>query len=335
MTAQLVPGLLAALLLAAADPLSLLTPPIRLSSAERRDLNEGRTVARTLDADGDQVGVAAISRIELPPNSLIERTRAIEQLKRSSFVLGVGVFSDPPQPADLDGLVLTARDVAAAAACGVGNCSFKLTAPEIALLHSSASAEGGDRDNAYQRGFRRVVLARVNAYLAEGITALPPVVNRRSPLLLSQVHNRLVAATAIPAGMPVASEWLQTDPSRAEGVESLLYWSYETYGAGKPVVSVAHVGLFPSREDHQPALVIARQIFASRYMTGSVALTAVTGDADGTGHHLVYVNRTGVDLLGGVFGSIKRAVLESRLKRDVPGIVAKLRTRLERDGTAR
>ena len=333
MTAHLASALLAALLLA--DPLSLLTPPIQLSAAERRDLSEGRTIARTLQVDDDQVGVAAISRIGVPPSALIDHARDIEGLHRSSFMLGIGAFSDPPRLADLEALVLTARDVDAAVRCRVGNCSFKLTTSEIALLHHSASSLEGDRVEAYRRAFREVVLSRVNAYLADGLDALPPVTNRREPLLLSQVFNDLRAETAIPAGLPLAAEWLHSDPSRADGVESLLYWSYETYGTGKPVVTVTHMGLIPSPAEHQPSLVIARQIMASRYMTGGLAVTALSPDPAGTGNYLVYVNRTGVDLLGGLFGSIRRAVLESRLKRDVPNIVGKLRSRLERDATTR
>jgi hypothetical protein len=35
-------------------------------------------------------------------------------------------------------------------------------------------------------------------------------------------------------------------------------------------------------------------------------------------------------VLGGFFGPLKRAVLESRLRRDVTGLLGGLRTRLER-----
>ena len=41
-------------------------------------------------------------------------------------------------------------------------------------------------------------------------------------------------------------------------------------------------------------------------------------------------NRSSVGLLSGFLGSVKRPVLESRLSGEVPEIITKLRTRLER-----
>ncbi len=51
----------------------------------------------------------------------------------------------------------------------------------------------------------------------------------------------------------------------------------------------------------------------------------------GRSRYLTYLNRSSVDVLGGFLGSVKRAVLESRLSGDVPEIITKLRTRLERN----
>jgi hypothetical protein len=157
---------------------------------------------------------------------------------------------------------------------------------------------------------------------------LPPVVNRGAPLCLDRIFATLLAATPI-AGNPGASEWLREASLAADRIESFLDWSQEYYGAGKPVVAVTHVGLVAPRHPDEPALVIGKQIFASRYMTGGLALTAIAPDASGV-NYLIYVNRTGVDLLGGFLGPIKRSILESRLKGDVPDIISKLRARLER-----
>jgi hypothetical protein len=78
-------------------------------------------------------------------------------------------------------------------------------------------------------------------------------------------------------------------------------------------------------------IVVGKQIMATRYLDGGLAMTAITTDSDGT-RYLTYLNRSSVDLLGGLLGSVKRAVLESRLSGEVPEIITKLRTRLERSG---
>jgi hypothetical protein len=317
-------------LLLAADPFSLLAPAITISAADRRNLDRGAIVTRTLEGDEREVGVFAMSRINVPPETLIAQARAIEDLKRSSFVTAIQRFSNPPRLDDLDQLMLTARDVEAAARCTIGDCSFKLSAPEIELLRSWSTAGTPDRDAAIQRAFRQVVLARVKAYLAGGLAAVPAVANRSKPLHLDRVFQGIVSAGLPLSGAPGATEWLRDFPGGTANVESFLYWSQENYGAGKPVVAVTHLGLFAPDSAGDPAIVLGKQIFATRYMTGGLALTAVTTDTETGARYLVYLNRTGVDLLGGFFGPLKRSILESRLKSELPEIIQKLRVRLER-----
>lgn len=321
-----------AVLLVAGDPCSLLGPGVKLTPADRRNLDRGETVARTIPSGDGQVAIFAVSPIGAEAETLIARARTIEDLKRSSFVTGIKRFSDPPRLEDLDALVLSPRDVQAAAACKPGDCSFKLTATEIAILRA-ASAPGPDRDDRIQHAFRQVVFSRVETYLAGGLRQVAPIVNRGDPWCLDRAFNDLLTSSALTATAPCAAEWLR---AASASVESFLYWSQESYGAGKPVVVVTHVALIPPIAPADPAIVIGKQIMATRYMTGGLALTAISTDPGSGRRYLVYVNRTGVDLLGGFFGPIKRSILESRLKGDVPEIIAKLRTRLERrDAPAR
>src|SRR5690349_6507041 len=89
----------------AVDPFSLLGPA-SLTPADRRVLERGEIVSRTLDGTAGQVGVFAISRTSAGADSLVAMARSIEDLKRSSFVKGIGRFSDPPRLEDLSALVL-------------------------------------------------------------------------------------------------------------------------------------------------------------------------------------------------------------------------------------
>lgn len=317
-----------AALLAVGDPFSFLAPQVVLTASDRRHLADGEIVARTLEGGSGQVAAFAISRVDVPPESLLAATRAIEDLKRSSFVTGIKRFSNPPRLEDLEALRLSPRDLAAVAACMPGNCSFKLTRPEIDLLRASIGESAGD--DTLQRAFRRVVLKRVTTYLAGGLVGLPPTANRSNAVCFNQVFQELAAASPALPQTPCASRWLRGFPGAGDDVESFLYWSYETYSAGKPVVLVTHVGIIPPADPGDPAIILGKQVMATRYMTGGLSLMAITTDAATGAHYLVYLNRTGVDLLGGLFGPIKRAALESRLKRELPDIIHKLRARLER-----
>ena len=63
-------------------------------------------------------------------------------------------------------------------------------------------------------------------------------------------------------------------------------------------------------------------------MNGSLALTAVVGGRDGAPRYLVYLNRSRVDLLDGLFGGLVRRVAERRLRNEAGQVVDALRRRL-------
>jgi hypothetical protein len=294
MASGFVAAMLAALSLST-DPFSLLLP-VALTAADRHALDRGEVISRTIDGVAGRVGVFAVSRIEADAASLIASARAIEDLKRSPFITGIKRFSNPPRIEDLNELELPPKELNAAASCSPRSCSLKLSPPEMTELREAGAARGPGRSARVQQAFRRVMLARAMAYLAAGAPDPPVLANR---------------------------------PAIA-GTESFLYWSQEIYGGGKPVVLITHVNLVPPAAVGDPAIVIGRPVFATHYITGGLAVTAITIDAATGARYLIYRNTTSVDLLGGFFAPLRRAVLESRLKREVPAIIQKLRARLER-----
>jgi hypothetical protein len=73
---------------------------------------------------------------------------------------------------------------------------------------------------------------------------------------------------------------------------------------------------------------VSREVFATHYRNASLGLTALTEDASGH-RYLVYVNRSQLDLLGGIFGPWKRSLLEGRLKSESAGVFSEIRRRIE------
>ena len=113
-------------------------------------------------------------------------------------------------------------------------------------------------------------------------------------------------------------------------VESFLYWSKEQFG-GKPVVRAIHVTIVRGVSDEglPDALVAARQIYASHYMDGSLAVTALVRGAGGSPSYLVYLNRSEVDVLDRFFGGMVRRIVERRLRTEGAAALEGLRRRLE------
>jgi hypothetical protein len=182
---------------------------------------------------------------------------------------------------------------------------------------------------------RRLVLERVNAYLARGHRGMPDYQARRDPVNLASTFAIVLQRSAfLPARAADLAAYLEQYPTvQLPGVESFLYWSKERF-ARKPVISVTHVTIMRrnGRSQFPEVLIASKQVFATHYTNGSLAVTMLLSDPPGSSpHYLIYVNRSAVDVVGGLLG-IRRAVIEGRLKRETERLFAVQRNRI--DGSA-
>ena len=301
---------------------ALVEPVIRLSAADWARLGKGELVSRVLPSHDGQVAVFAATRCTADPATLVASVHDIAELKKSRFVAATQRFSDPPQLADLDTLTLERHDLDVLGACEVGRCSFKLSAAEIAFLIRARNGDAaGDR---ITPALRQIMFDRVRAYLSGGLASLPPIGNRSR---VWHLHDVLAAAQAESPRLlrePPLSSWLGDDGASDPSIDGFLYWSTEYFGASKPVILITHVAVYQPTPD--VAIVVGKQIFGSRYTNGGLTMMAITTGGAGE-RYLVYLNRSTVDVLGG----LKRATLESRLSKEVPEVVGRLRDRLERN----
>ena len=304
---------------AGADTFAWLRPAVALDAAAHGQLDRGEVIARVLPAADGELGVFVAARLDAEGDTLVAWGRAIEQLKRSRFVLGVRRFSDPPSPHDLQALTLDDTDLDDLRRCKPADCGLKLSADEMILLRRVADESGPLWKDAVQEQFRHVVFSRVVAYRSEGFAALKPYVDRRRPMSPQSAFASLLER----------SPYLESPPFVDADTDSFFYWSKEQYGAGKPVISVTHVDIVrPRMPGAVQVALVSREILATHYRNASLGLTAVTEDASGR-HYLVYVNRSQLDVLGGIFGGWKRAIVEGRLKKESADVFNEIRRRLE------
>ena len=313
------------------DLFAFFSPWLTLSASEHTRLGRGEVIARALPAEDGQLAVFAAARFRGSPESLIAWTHAIEQLKHGPFVIAVRRFSAPPSVADLDSLTLDAADLDALRRCQPGNCDVKLAASEIAILRRAIVDAGIHWRDAAQNEFRRVLFARVTLYRSTGLGGLPAYADRMRPVLPADAFAGLLRQSPYLArGLPEFTAALVDGAIPYEPAESLTYWSKERFGAGKSVVSMTHVRMIrPQGHRLLPAVLVAgTQLFSSHYTVAGLGITSVfCGTAEGC--YLVYISRTQTDVLGGVLGGVKRALVTRRIESETPAIVAQLRRRLE------
>jgi hypothetical protein len=252
-------------------------------------------------------------------------------MKESPAVLAVGRFSDPPRVEDLGRLTLDAEDMEDIRQCRPADCSVKLSAAEMAMLQREISGPASEWRPRLQQAFRRMVVDRVRAYQAGGLGALPPYADRDPPRLTRDAFAVLVdQSTSIRAGLPEIAAAVQGPPRPLPGVESFYYWSKERF-SGKPVVSATHVSIVRPTAPGSPAVVVVgKQLFATHYINASLSLTSLLRGAAGSPNYLVYLNRTEVDVIGGLFGGIARMLIQRRIGNEADELLGALRRRLER-----
>lgn len=315
----------------AADPFAFFQPWVTVSQADRARLAAGEVVVRTLPADDGHLAIFAAARVDAGPEALMAWTHAIKAFKESEHVVAVRRFSDPPVLDDLAGLTLDDGDLEALRDCRAGDCGVKLGADEIAAMQEAIRAGGREWRESAQQAFRRLLLTRVVRYREDGLASLPAYVDRRRPVSPRDAFTAILQRSPyLTSGLPALADSLIEGTASSYG-EQFFYWSKERYGAGKHVVTVSHVQMLePALPPPVPAAVVAsQQIFASHYTDGALGLTTLSCGAAGEPCSLAYVNRTEVDLLGGMLGGFKRMVFERRIASGTPAIVRELRRKLE------
>jgi hypothetical protein len=320
-----------------ADPFGFFAPTVRLSAADKTRLANGDVIARVLPADDGHVAFFAAAQLDAQPDSLLVWTRAIEALKQGPLVLDVGRFPEPVGDDALDALTLEEDEIDALTRCRPNGCDFKLAAAEILELQDAIRRAGTGWRDAAQRQFRRALIARVRLHRDRGLLALPPYADHGGRMSVGEAFSAMTSRSPyLTRTVPEVVNALLT-PRRApvQDEESFYYWSRERYGAGKTVVTITYVQLVGAEMAGPRALTVSTSLYASHYIDGALGVTAVVCDETSRPCYLAYLNRTRVDLLGGLFGGFKRAVLEDRIRSDGPALMRRVIRRLEsgRPGT--
>ena len=312
-----------------AHPFAFFEPTVRVSAVERSALDAGEVVARVLPSDDGQIAFFAAARLTAGPGALIEWTRAIDKLKSGPMVLAVGRFSDTIADDDLDALSLEKGEIDALQRWRGTSCDFKLAASEIAQMQEALRLAGANWREAAEREFRRILIARVRLHRDRGLLALPRYADHGGRMSVGEAFSAMTARSPfLTQAIPDVINALVTPPRLpVPARDAFYYWSRERFGKGKTVVTITYVRLLRSEKVPQ-AITVSTQLYASHYIDGALSVTAVACEPRAS-CYLAYVNRTRVDLLGGLFGGLRRALIEGRIESDGPALLREVRRRLE------
>jgi hypothetical protein len=314
----------------AADPFAFLRPVVTLSPDDLRAIDRGEARVRVLPARGREIAVLAIVAARIDADRLRAWVQRIEAMKKSAAVQAIRRFSSPPVLDDVRSLALPDADLDAIRACRPGDCGLKLSAAEMTRLQTAVPNRTGDWRARLQEAFRALMLDRVAQYRARGHDGIGPYADDDPPTPPAAVFAGLLERSRPLLGrLPQLVDALGAAPPAAAG-DAFLYWSVEQFG-GKPALSVTDVRVVePAGDPALPRLIVAgKQVCATHYMNGSLNLTMLLGGRTGGPNYLVYLNRSEVDVVGGLFGGLARSIIQRRVRGEAGEVLAGLRARLE------
>lgn len=306
-----------------------------LSPADLAHLDRGAVVSRTLDAsDKREVATLGVVRVRITPAFYVSQLLDIANFKQDEAILQVGTFRTPPALPDVAGLTLEDADLRSLRDCRVGDCGVQLSEHAIARFQREVDWRRGDAAARANALMREILVDYATRYMAEGPAASMVYADRSTRL---DVGKEFAALASPAAGawthFPTLHRHLFAFPrSDTADVRDLLYWSKEKVGR-RAVATVTHLAIARTTLDSPAEYAVAsKQIYGSHYYDASLGLTILLRDHSDPvpATYVAYVNRSRVDVFGGLFGGIARGIVTSKAKGTVAHQLERVKDTLER-----
>lgn len=304
------------------------------TDAEFALVDRGQPVVKVLGTDRREVAVAGAVRIDGKRDMLVDRMRAVENLKRSDIVLAVGTFSRPPRPEDLDSLPFEEYDLDVRD-CRPGNCKVRLSAEDIARFQREVNWKSPRWPAESAAVWRRVLAEHAADYWIRGAAGLARYDNKKEPLSVGEEYNALLRESAfIGEACPEFYVYLQDgEKVHLANAEDLMYWSKEDFSL-RPVTRITHQTIYrPVASPGSPVLIATRQIYGTHYMDAALGITfALDAGAGGSqsGFYMISVNRVRTRSLSGFFRGMVRSVVQNRSREALEKILRATKASLEK-----
>jgi hypothetical protein len=283
-------------------------------------LETGQVVAQAADGRSAdrEISVVGAVKIRVPRAQVASYYGQMIAYVDGQVTLAFGRFSSPPAIGDVTNLAFDRGEVEQLKTCRPGKCDIRLGGAGLDALRASIDWNASDYVERVNAFARKAAVEYVTAYQARGDAALVTYNDRAQPVSLKDQWLGILSNSPLfPEYVPELKTYLERFPGGAlPGARDVFYWVKENYGLA-PVLSLVHGVVYapPSRPDR--TIVAQKQLYASHYYDGSLAVATLLDTQDGgrPATYLVYANRSRGDLLKGGFGGLKRGVARSQARK--------------------
>jgi len=162
---------------------------IGLSEDQIVDIRSGKAVAKAMPSRTPaEVLLFGAIYIHASPESYLRFAHDFDRLRKVPNYLALGVFSDPPQPSDLQGFSFDDDDIKGLKNCKPGNCLIQMPANSIEELQRSVDWSAADVNQRVNQLLQQTALQRLLAYQREGNRVLGVYNDKRDPTDVPQQY---------------------------------------------------------------------------------------------------------------------------------------------------
>jgi hypothetical protein len=316
---------------------AFLAATFTLTREEIGRVDAGHVVARTISSrDSREVATLGVVRIQATPAFYVEQLSDIVKFKRDEAVLQIGTFSTPPLLADVAHLTLDPFDVGKLRECRINDCGVQLSADAIERFRQGVDWRRDDAVRQASLVMQQTLVEYVTRYRDAGASATMHYVDQEKTVDVNREFRSLLEADAATWQHfgPLRQHLLEY-PAATPGTTDILYWSKERVSR-RNVVSVTHLAMTQLPSGPADYAIASRQIYGTHYFDASLGLTVLLPEQTGgpRSMYVVYLNRSRVDLLDGMFGGIARRIVASRARALVAEQLGRLQRTIEHDFAA-
>lgn len=295
-----------------------------LSPDEVAQVEAGSLVHHAVQPASERELVAGLAfAVPVSPSELVANAKRDLLDRVDANMSAFAVVSAPGSLADFAKLVLQpdAQKRARAYANAEPGGDLNLSSAELAAFRALG---GGAAPAAVEPQVRSALLARVQAYRAQGLAGIEPYARAdgktRSPA--DELRTATTASKRLAQYAPAAYQLLLSYPNgKPPGSEEIFRWSqFDAHGV--PTLALTHVLLVP---DGEAWIVVQRQFYVSTGYNAEQAVAAFLPSQAG-GTVVVYVNRTSTDQITGFGGSAKRSIGSKMLASQLESMFEKAST---------
>ena len=311
-----------------------------LTASDFAKIDAGEVLAKgTAAGDARDIATFGIVRVRITPAFYVERLADIASFKKDDAVLQIGVFGRPPALRDVEALSLDEHDMRNLRECRIGHCGLQLPAETINRFRAEVDWTGADARQRANGLIHQMLVDYVKRYQQSDAGVTMQYADRDDVI---NVRNEFLSLASSEAGgwgrfSVLRRHFVEYPSASTPDARDLVYWSKEIVSR-KTVASVTHLAIIPCADGSPAAFAVgSKQIYGSHYFDASFGLTVLVPDpsSPSPATYVAYMNRSRVDVIGGVFGGVAKKLIASKARSTVGDTLGRLRTRLEREFAAR